>query len=72
MYCFTTLNATAGSVVVPDFEMTTQATLRCSMRSVSSARYSSLRLFPAKTTCGALPEGRKLWESASIAHFAPR
>ena len=53
MYSLTIRKATAGSVVVPDLEMTMQATLRSATRSISSARYSSDRLLPANTTSAA-------------------
>lgn len=67
---------TAGSVVVPDLEITTVTTFLSATRSISSARYSSERLLPAKTTSGAsfAPPSclAKLWESASMAQRAPR
>ena len=67
---------TAGSVVVPDLEITTQAALRSATRSISSLTYSSERLLPAKTTSGASPLFfncfAKLWLSASMAQRAPR
>ena len=76
MYCLMMRNATAGSVVVPDFEITTVATLRSATRSISSAIYSSERLFPAKTISGAPPLSASCFakecDRASRAHFAPR
>ena len=76
MYCLMRRKAIAGSVVVPDFEITTAAQFLCCIRSMSSLIYSSERLFPANTICGAaLSPFRllaKVCERASIAHLAPR
>ena len=76
MYCLIRRKAIAGSVVVPDLEITTAAQFLCCIRSISSLMYSSERLFPAKTICGADLSDFKLfanvWERASIAHLAPR
>ena len=67
----------AGSVVVPDFEITLTDISFPSIASKRSATYVELMLFPTKNTCGAflLLLSNTLWKlfvSISIAALAPK